>query len=647
MTRRPHSSRSSAVGMTVFLLIASFAHAQEPGSITEGIPPIPASLVAEVGRYTHIRGAELLAWHPVKREMLIATFFGNTPQVHLVKFPGGARTQLTFSDDRSTRGVSYQPTRGDYFLFSKDTGGDQNFQNYRYDLATGEITLLTDGKAKNGPGVWSRHGDRIVYSSTRRNGTDVDLYVMNPLQPQSDRLLAKLEGGGWTPLDWSPDDATVLARQEISITESYLWFIDAATGERTQFTPKTATPAAYSDARFSKDGKNIFAITDRDSEFQRLARIDIATRRLTFLTAQIPWDISEAEVSPDGKMIAIVSNEEGVTRLHVLDAASGREKPLADFPKGYVIGIHWHRNGRELGFSMDSARTSADAYSLDTKTGRVERWTYSELGGLHTEGWVEPNLIHWKSFDGRTISGLLYHPPARFTGKRPVIIDIHGGPENQFQPYFLGQQNYYMNELGVARLFPNIRGSSGFGKTFVTLDNGLRREDAYKDIGSLLDWIAAQPDLDASRVMVTGASYGGNVALVTAMTYPDRIRCAIDIYGPSSLVTFLERTAAYRRDLRRVEYGDERDPQTRAFLERLAPLNHAASITRPLFVVQGENDPIVPRSESDSIVSAVRRNGVPVWYFVAKEEGHGFSRKSNRDFLFYATVMFVKQFLLN
>jgi dipeptidyl aminopeptidase/acylaminoacyl peptidase len=646
MTGRPDSSRSSALGMTV-LLIASLAHAQEPGSITEDIPPIPPPLVAEVGKYTHIRGAELLGWHPVKRKMLIATFFGNTPQVHLVKFPGGARTQLTFSDDRPTRGVSYQPTRGDFFLFSKDAGGDQNYQNYRYDLATGEITLLTDGKSKNGPGVWSKRGDRIVYSSTRRNGTDVDLYVMNPLEPQSDRLLAKLEGGGWTPLDWSPDDAAILARQEISITESYLWFINAATGETTKFTPKRASLAAYSDARFGKDGKSIYAITDRDSEYQRLARIDIATGRMTFLTTQIPWDISEAEVSPDGKTIAIVSNEDGVTRLHLLDAVSGREKPLANVPPGYVIGIHWHRNSRDLGFSMDSARTSADAYSLDTKSGRIERWTFSELGGLHTEGWVEPSVIHWKSFDGRTISGLLYRPPARFTGKRPVIIDIHGGPENQFQPYFLGQQNYYMNELGVARLFPNIRGSSGFGKTFVTLDNGLRREDAYKDIGSLLDWIATQPDLDASRVMVTGASYGGNVALVTAMTYPDRIRCAIDIYGPSSLVTFLERTAAYRRDLRRVEYGDERDPQTRALLDRLAPLSHSASITRPLFVVQGENDPVVPRSESDQIVSAVRRNGVPVWYFVAKDEGHGFSRKSNRDYLFYATVMFVKQFLLN
>ena len=638
-----------------FCLLCSFpAEAQhtgvqpEPGSITEGIPTIPSPLIGEVRRYTNIRGAELLSWHPARREMLIVTSLCNTPQIYNVKFPGGARTQLTFFEDRTSRGVSYQPTRGDYFIFSKDSGGDENYQNYRYDFATGQATLLTDGKSKNGPGVWSNRGDRIVYSSNRRNGTDVDLYVENPLDPKSDRLLVKLEGGGWSPLDWSPDDLTILALQEISITESYLWLINVASGEKTLFTPKSGTAeVAYSDAHFSKDGKNIYAVTDRDSEFRRLARIDISTHRYTFLTAHIPWDIAEAQLSPDGKTIAVVNNEDGKTTLHLLDAVSGREKPLPGFPAGYVIEIHWHRNSRDLGFSMDSVRSSINAYSLDTKTGKVEKWTFSELGGLNTDGFVEPRVIHWKSFDDRIISGFLYHPPARFTGKRPVIIDIHGGPEDQFQPYFLGDQNYYMNELGVALLFPNIRGSSGFGKTFVTLDNGLLRENAYKDIGALLDWIGTQPDLDASRVMVTGASYGGNVALVTAIKYPERIRCAVDIFGPSNLVTFLERTADYRRDLRRVEYGDERDPKVRAFLESLAPLNNAASITKPLFVIQGENDPIVPRSESDQIVTAARKNGIPVWYFVMKGEGHGISKKSNSDYRFYATVMFVKQFLLN
>jgi dipeptidyl aminopeptidase/acylaminoacyl peptidase len=643
--------------LRLLLLIASLkpTRAQEggvqpeAGSLTESIPPIPPSLAAEVGRYSNIRAAEILSWHPVRREMLIATFVCNTPQVYLLKFPGGARTQLTFFEDRTTRGVSYQPTRGDYFIFSKDSGGDENFQNYRYDFATGQITLLTDGKSKNGPGVWSHRGDRIVYSSTRRNGADVDLYVENPLDPKSDRLLVKLPGGGWSPLGWSPHDSTVLALEEISVNESYLWFIDVASGEKKLFTPKSgATAVAYGDAHFSKDGKSIYAITDRDSEFRRVARIDITTHRYTFLSANIPWDISEAQVSPNGKTIALVSNEDGITTLHLLDAVSGREKPLpSNFPRGYVIDLHWHRNSRDLGFSLDSARSSDDAHSLDTRTGKVERWTFSELGGLNTERFVEPRVIHWKSFDGRTISGILYQPPARFTGKRPVIVDIHGGPENQFQPYFLGQQNYYLNELGVALLFPNIRGSTGFGKTFATLDNGLLRENAYKDIGSLLDWIGAETDLDPSRVMVTGASYGGNVALVTATKYPERIRCATDIFGPSNLVTFLERTTPYRRDLRRVEYGDERDPQIHAFLERLAPLNNAASITKPLFVIQGENDPIVPRSESDQIVNAVRKNGIPVWYFVMRAEGHGISKKSNNDYHFYATVMFIKKFLLN
>jgi dipeptidyl aminopeptidase/acylaminoacyl peptidase len=529
----------------------------EPGSNTDGIPSIPPSLVTEVGRYTNSRAAEILSWHPVRREMLIVTFLCNTPQVHLVKFPGGARTQLTFFEDRTSRGVSYQPTRGDYFIFSKDSGGDENYQNYRYDLATGEIALLTDGKSKNGPGVWSNRRDRIVYSSTRRNGTDVDLYVVNPVDLKSDRLLVQLEGGGWSPLDWSPDDSTILALQEISVSESYLWFVNVVSGEKTLLTPKSGPVAvAYGDAHFSKDGESIYVITDRDSEFRRLARIDIATHRHTFLTAQIPWDIFEAQPSPDGKTIALTSNEDGKTTLHLLDAVSGREKPLPGFPPGYVIDLRWHRNSRDLGFSLDSARSSDDAYSLDTKTGKVERWTFSELGGLHTEGFVEPRVIHWKSFDDKTISGILYNPPARFAGKRPVIIDIHGGPEDQFQPYFLGQQNYFLNELGVALLFPNIRGSSGFGKTFVNLDNGLLRENAYKDIGSLLDWIRTQPDLDASRVMVSGASYGGNVALVTAMKYPERIRCAIDINGPSNLVTFLERTAHYRKDLGRVDFGD-------------------------------------------------------------------------------------------
>src|SRR5215470_4660964 len=652
--RRKHIHIICGLLLLVLLAASESAFGQdgikpEPGSIIEGIPSIPPSLVADVARYTNTRAAEILAWHPTRREMLIATFMCKTAQVYQVKFPGGARTQLTFFDERPTHGVSYQPTTGDYFIFSKDSGGDENFQNYRYDFATGKVTLLTDGKSKNSPGVWSGRGDRIVYSSTRRNGSDVDLYVEDPRDPKSDRMLVQLQGGGWSPLDWSPDDSTVLALQETSVNEGYMWLIDVASGKKTLLTPKSGTtPVAYGKARFSKDGKSIYVITDRDSEFRRLARLDVAGHRYTYITGRIPWDISEVQLSHDGRQLAVTSNVDGKLTLHLFDALSGRERPLPHgFPVGNVLDLHWHRNSRDLGFSLDSVHSDDDAYSLDIATGKVQRWTFSELGGLNTSAFVQPRVIHWKSFDGKTISGFLYPPPARFKGKRPVIIDIHGGPEDQFQPYFLGNLYYFPNEIGVAMLFPNIRGSTGFGKTFTTLDNGLLRDNAYKDIGSLLDWIATQPDLEASRVMVTGASYGGNVVLVTAMRYPDRIRCAVDTFGPSNLVTFLERTASYRQDLRRVEYGDERDPQVRAFLESVAPMNHAGSITRPLFVIQGENDPIVPRSESDQIVNAVRKNGVPVWYFVMKGEGHGISKKSNNDYHFYATVMFVQKFLLN
>jgi dipeptidyl aminopeptidase/acylaminoacyl peptidase len=640
-----------SVVFQLFLLTSIFAHSSDiappDNLVTEGIPRIPASLATEVGRYTKGRSAEFLSWHPTKRELVIATFFSDTAQIHLVKAPGGARTQLTFFDDRPTMGVSYQPTRGNFLIFNKDTGGDQNYQIYRYDFVTTAITLLTDGKSKNSPGVWSNAGDRIVYSSTRRNGKDTDLYVVDPSHRESNRMLAQLEGGGWRALDWSPDDRQILTLETISANESYLWLFDVAGGQRTLITPKDGTDKiSHGDGHFRRDGKGIYVVTDRDSEFRRLAFIDLASRQYRFLTNHINWDVQEFEPSPDGGMLAIVTNEDGLLVLHLLDALTGREKALDRSPTG-ITGIHWHKNGRELGFSLDSAKSPDDVYSLDTKTGKLDRWTFSETGGLNTAGFVEPELIRWNSFDGRRISGFLYRPPSRFTGKRPVIVDIHGGPEDQFQPYFLGQENYYLNELGVALLFPNIRGSSGYGKTFLKLDNGVLRENAYKDIGTLLDWIRMQPNLDADRVMVTGGSYGGHMALVTAARYPKRIRCAVDIVGPSNLVTFLEHTADYRRDLRRVEYGDERDAEIRSFLERTAPLNNASKITKPLFIVQGKNDPIVPPSEADQIISVVRKNGVPVWYLMAKDEGHGFFKKSNRDYQFYATVLFVKAYLLN
>ena len=614
--------------------------------VVEGVPAIPASIVDEVNRYTEYRTATFRSWHPTRREMLIGTRFADVPQIHRVTMPGGARNQLTFYPDRVGGGF-YEPKRGTYFVFSKDKGGNEQFQFYRDDTSTGEVTLLSDGKSRNTDWLFSTEGDRAVYGSTRRTGDDVDLWIISPKDPKSDRMLLQLQGGGWGAKDWSEDDKQIALLEEISANESYVWLVDVAAGKKELFTPKDGKEKIYyADARFSKDGKGLFVITDKDAEFQRLAYVDLATKQYRYLTSHIKWDVSAFDLSRDGKSIAFVTNENGIGKLHLLDVASGKERPVPKLPAGNIGIVSWHDNNSDLAFDMDSAQSPNDLYSLNVNTGKVDRWTTSETGGVVTSDLQEPELVKWKSFDGMEISGFLYKPPAKFTGKRPVMINIHGGPEGQSTPGFVGRNNYYLKELGVAILFPNVRGSTGYGKTFLAMDNGLNREKSYQDIGTLIDWIKTRPDLDGERILIIGGSYGGFMSLEVATNYSDKICCTVDIVGISNLATFLQNTSGYRRDLRRVEYGDERDPKTREFMERIAPLNNAQKITKPLFVVQGFNDPRVPRTEAMQIVQKARANGTPVWFLMANDEGHGFAKKKNNDFLFYATVMFMREFLL-
>jgi dipeptidyl aminopeptidase/acylaminoacyl peptidase len=641
-----------ALAALLCLTLAVPAAAQEavltPGEnlVVQGVPPIPASLAAEVRRYTESRAAAFLDWHPERRELLVSTRFGNVAQVHRVAAPGGARAQLTFFDE-PIRTAVYHPRDGRSFLFLKDVGGDEFSQIYRYD-PDGRTVLLTDGgRSQNQLPVWSRAGDRIAYGSTARNGADRDVWMMDPANPASRRLVMENEGGGWGVLDWSPDDRTLLVQEFESVNRSHLWTVDAATGARTALTPRGADSVAYGAAEFAPDGRGVYLTTDQGAEFQRLAYIDLATRRVTPLTTNIPWDVEWFDVSPDGRTVAFAANEEGISRLYLLDVAGGAYRRMESVPVGVIGDLRWHPSGSEVGFTLNSARSPNDTWSLDPRTGALTRWTESELGGLVASELAEPALVRWPSFDGRTISGFLYSPPARFTGRRPVIINIHGGPEGQSRPVFLARANYYLNELGIAVLFPNVRGSTGFGKTFVKLDNGMKREESVQDIGALLDWIAQQPGLDPQRVMVTGGSYGGYMTLAVATNYADRICCALDVVGISHFGTFLRNTESYRRDLRRAEYGDEREPAMAAYLERISPLNNAARITRPLFVVQGGNDPRVPLTEAEQIVARVRQVGTPVWYLMARDEGHGFRKKANMDFQFYATVMFIRQNLLD
>lgn len=618
----------------------------------DGIPPIPDSIADDAGRYGQYRSASFAEWHPDRLEMLVRTRFGNTTQVHNVAAPGAFREQLTFFDEPvgGLYSFSVNGPNGDYFTYARDVGGGEFFQLYRHDVANGRSTLLTDGAKRHGGGVLSRHSGLLAYSrwDADEEGAFTQIRFIDPKQPESDRLVMTLRGGGWTATDWSPNDEQLLLIERLSINDSRVWLMDTDTGKVRRLLPDVDDgPVANRGAIFSKDGTGFYLSSDANSEFLQLKYVDLETLRPTVLSEGINWDIASFDVSADGDWIAFKTNEAGLSRLYLHKVSAKTTTPVEGLPVGVIGGLRWHNDNQHLALSLGSSRVPGDVFVLNAVSGELVRWTLSETGGVDTKQISEPEIIKWQSFDGREISAFYYKPPDRFEGRRPVVVNIHGGPEGQSRPRYLGRWNYFLNELGIAIIYPNVRGSAGFGKTYLKLDNGMLREDTYKDIGSLLDWIAGRDDLDAERIMIRGGSYGGHMTLAVATRYNDRIACSINRYGLSNLRTFLENTQGYRRDLRRVEYGDERIPEIREWMDRTAPMALVRNIRKPMLVQQGVNDPRVPKSESDQIVASLKDIGTPTWYLVFDDEGHGFRKKGNADFSFYTVIMFGKECLLN
>ncbi len=638
---------------------AGFGQETEMVSVPESImarnvPAIPRERVEALLPYENIRTADFGGWHPTERRMLIRTRFAESVQLHELAMPMGARVQLTFYGDPVTGG-RYRPNAPDQVVFALNEGGAENFQLFLLDRKTGRQRRFTDGKSRHQGGGWSKDGKLLAYVSNARNGRDFDLYVNDPAAPGSERRVAELQGA-WSAMDWSEDGRRILLREGVSANESYLHWAEVATGKVRAITPRGSDKeqVSWGGALWSKDGRSLYTSTDRGGEFRRLVRLDLETGATTVLSGDIPWDVDGFDLSEDGQILAFFTNEDGVNKLRLLDTRTGAALPTPELPPGATRGPEFRPGSHEVAFSMSWARSSRDIYSYDADTRKLERWTASEVGGLNTDRFVVPELVRYPTFDNdekggrRTIPAFVYRPqPDRFKGPRPVFINIHGGPEGQADPAFLQSYNYLMDELGVAMIYPNVRGSTGYGKSYLKLDNGAKREDSVKDIGALLDWIKTQPDLDASRVMVAGGSYGGYMVLASLVHYGDRLLCGYDSVGISNFVTFLENTQEYRRDLRRVEYGDERDPAMRKMLEEISPNNRMDRLNRPLLVSQGANDPRVPLSESDQIVEALQRKGVPVWYLVAKNEGHGFSKKSTSDYLRAVLMEFVERCLLS
>ncbi|MGH8079870.1 MAG: S9 family peptidase [Lysobacter sp.] len=626
---------------------------QEQGNrVSENVPAVPAELLERLNRYQNTRGANFGGW---TRDgcLLIGTRFAETIQAHRVCEPMGMREQLTFYSE-PVNSVAVAPASGNGFAFGKDVGGNEFWQLHYFDLATRQVSLLTDGKARNQDPLFSHDGKQFAYSSTVRNGKDTDVWVMDFATRKARAVVT--EGGNWSPQDFSPDGKQLLVIKFVSAAESYPGLVDLDSGKLTLF-PVDGGKASIRDFRFSRDGRAVYFVSDepvdgKPQEFRTLRRHEPATGKFDVLSANIPWDVDQLSLSEDGKRLLFVSNEDGIGKLHVLSLPDHKEAQLPALPIGVIGRAEFSPDGKRIALAINTATSPSDVYTIDLSANRLTRWTRSEVGGLDSSKFVTPTLIRYPSFDRvdgkpRTIPAFYYKPANLPAGKKvPVVILIHGGPEGQSQPSFNASAQFLANELGVAMLVPNVRGSSGYGRTYLSLDNAEKREDSVKDIGALLDWVGKQPELDAKRVGVYGGSYGGYMVLASLTHYSDRIRAGVDVVGISDFTTFLNNTESYRRDLRRAEYGDERIPEMKAVFDRISPLKNAGKIASPLFVAQGRNDPRVPYTEAEQIVKAVRANGQPVWFLMFNDEGHGFQKKANIDYFGAATMEFWQRHLI-
>lgn len=603
--------------------------------VLESIPEIPAEISERLTAYENVRGHAFLDWTG-DGSILITTRFGDTNQVHEVKAPGGARRQLTFYEE-TVSNAAMSP-KGGAFLFARDKGGDEYYQGYRFDMETGVVTGFTEPGTRNGAPLWADSGELAAWARTNPGDPNNDIIIGNPADPASVRVA--LEGeGAIGPVDWSDDGSKLLLQRYISIAESHLFVLDLASGGLTQINPEDTV--AYSGGALLDDG-SIITATDKDSEFTNLVRI-APDGAVTNYTADIEWGVSDWTLSPDGNTVAFTLNEGGLGTIHLLEVESGHVRPGPTLPVGIASGLVFSRSGSHVGFTFNAATSPADAWSFDVATLNLTRWTEAETGGLNPDTFIEPVLFDYPNADGMDIPAFIYKPKSE--GPHPVIISIHGGPEGQSRPGFSSSYQYWANELGIAVVVPNVRGSSGYGKTYVSLDNGLNRKKSVEDIGALLDWIETQPDLNSEKVIVYGGSYGGYMVLASMIDYADRLAGGIDIVGISDFKTFLENTEGYRADLRRAEYGDERDPVIAAFFDEISPLKNASKITKPLFVIQGYNDPRVPYTEAEQILEAVKANGVKAWFMMAMDEGHGFRKKSNREAQREAETLFLQEVL--
>jgi acetyl esterase/lipase len=630
----------------------------------DGIPAFERHTLP--GEAAELAGLRFLDWHPLRAEMLVLRRHGDSQQLHRVAAAGAPPEPLTQGRD-AVSGARWEPRTGDYLVFSRDEGGDEAFRLFRLTPGGAPAQALTPAGERISEFEFLPGGGLVCLQEqlNREGGAAAasrsSLWWLDPQQPGSRRLLAEVSGARYTDLRVSPGGRIVATLTRGGRSQAMAFALDGSapvplgsasndgggpadddTATAAVAAPEAA-PSAPASAPAAAAPDVLWRRQAAQGEFRHLVRVDAGNGRRTHLLTDARADLEALAVAGDGRPLALVYNVDGVSEL-VLAAPGGSTPPrriATNLPSGVLRNPRWHPRLPLLGFDHVSADAPGRLFAWSLQDEQLAPWS-AAAGGTP----LRAGVLRWTGFDGLPLSGLHLAPPARFTGPRPVYISIHGGPASQARPgYVTGVMRVLVEQFGMHVIEPNVRGSDGFGKTFLKLDNGRLRENSVRDISSLLDLVASRADMDASRVIIAGGSYGGYMSLALATHESKRILGSICRVGIANFVSFLEHTELYRRDNRRAEYGDERDPAMRKFLQGISPLTHADAVRKPLMVVHGRNDPRVPYGEAQAMVKAVRAQGTPVWFLTAQDEGHSFGKADNRSYLTQATLEFISRLL--